>query len=258
MKKERNPKTGLVEEALLALNEMAEIADDLYYVIGQELVRCTPDEYNIILSAYEMLSTVHKKYESITPMPSHDYDYDDLDGAIEVYDDEDDDEMFDESADLIEDVNPNPKKTILSWNTSEDVENPYRFEVLDESAKDVLNIFESTGTNPSISEILNDAFTFDCDEIRDNVLEEMKSYYELIKECEVTVIDLTHIQESFDEKKFRRLAIANKFKDQDVGQMIIAIKNLQEGGTISPKQRSLIESKFLTIEDFITGAATFA
>jgi len=76
--------TDDVGNVLIALNHLASIADDLYTVIGEGNANVSPDEVDSILSAYEVLTEIHDKYDDMFPMPSQEYDMDALDVDADV------------------------------------------------------------------------------------------------------------------------------------------------------------------------------
>lgn len=79
---DENALTDDVGHTLVALNHLAVIADDLYSAIGDGSIELNEDEINSVLSAYDMLSEIHDKYDDVFPMPSQEYDLDALDVEV--------------------------------------------------------------------------------------------------------------------------------------------------------------------------------
>jgi hypothetical protein len=70
------------EDALLALNHLSVMTDDLYSVIGNDEIKIDSNEITAILNSYELISEIYEKHESIVSMPSKEYDLDDLDVEV--------------------------------------------------------------------------------------------------------------------------------------------------------------------------------
>jgi hypothetical protein len=69
--------------ALLALNHMAVISDDLYTAIGEDGINLDPDEIDSILNSYDIIAALHEKYASSYDMPSDDFDGQDFSDEME-------------------------------------------------------------------------------------------------------------------------------------------------------------------------------
>lgn len=63
-----------IGNALLALNHLAIISDDLYAAIGENADALTGDDVEAILNAYDILSEIHDKYDARFDLPSDDFD----------------------------------------------------------------------------------------------------------------------------------------------------------------------------------------
>ena len=63
---------------LLALNDLSNMSDDLYSMLGDD-VEITEDEHDAILTAYDLISEIHDKYDDHFEMPSQSYDPEDWD-----------------------------------------------------------------------------------------------------------------------------------------------------------------------------------
>lgn len=68
--------------ALVALNHMASITDDLYTAIGDEGIELSPEDIDGILNSYDILSTLHEKHAKSYDMPSLSYDDEDVEAAV--------------------------------------------------------------------------------------------------------------------------------------------------------------------------------
>lgn len=270
-----------VGNALVALNHLAIMSDDLYSAIGDEGELDDTDS-EVILNAYELISDIYSKYKDAYDLPSEDEIDDEIDEALA--------EQV-----IVEGLTwKNLVKTLTGMGFKSATPGPSTYGNTD----DISHLF---GIPMRAGKWADSFFVIYFDEDKpygivlngkvtrfDNLgkaIDELKKITESVKETEAvettspklsekaiaalkTLQEPTQVQEkisddlprevkqlheAFDETKFRKLSQTGLVDKSDVSRLVIAMKTLDAGKTITPAQKDLISNTFLTLIGILTG-----
>lgn len=151
-----------------------------------------------------------------------------------------------------EDLSENAKNSVLTWNIAKGHEDPFRLEVIGQDGSVVAKILDKV-LPASKGAPREDQLAFKSVKERDAAAAALVKYFKTIKEETVDEITLGDISESFDESKFRRLAVTGLVPETDVAQIIRAMKNLDAGKPLTVTQKNLIANTFQALISLVTG-----
>lgn len=146
-----------------------------------------------------------------------------------------------------------PKHSVQTMNLSMSGQmDPARLEVVGMDANAVLKLLDKIMPKHT-GNAYDDQVGFKYGRDRKDAAAALVKYFKTVKEETAEIIDLGDINEAFDESKFKRLAATGLIDSADTQKVIKAMKQLEAGKTLSPAQKDLISSTFLSLIGLVTG-----